>query len=37
MKDYRALGAAERQQYHNPIDGDYRLQALRETLRPLVG
>jgi hypothetical protein len=37
MKDYRALGATERRQYHNPIDGDYRLQTLRETLRPLVG
>lgn len=37
MKDYRALNSAERQQYHNPLDGDYRLQTLRETLRPLVG
>jgi hypothetical protein len=37
MKDYRALGSADRELYHNPLDGDYRLQTLRETLRPLVG
>jgi hypothetical protein len=37
MRDYRALGPAERELYHNPLDGDYRLQTLRETLRPLVG
>lgn len=37
MKDYRALNDAERAVYHNPLDGDYRLQSLRETLRPLVG
>jgi hypothetical protein len=36
MKDYRALTQAERDIYHNPLDGDYRLNALTETLRPLL-
>jgi hypothetical protein len=37
MKDYRALSPTDRDRYHNPLDGDYRLQTLRETLKPLVG
>jgi hypothetical protein len=37
MKDYRELTPAERDLYHNPLDGDYRLDALTELLRPLLG
>ena len=37
MKDYRAMTAAERETYHNPIDGDYRLAALTRLLKPLLG
>ena len=37
MKDYRSLTPAERDTYHNPLDGDYRLTALTELLRPLLG
>ncbi len=37
MKDYRALTAAERATYHNPLDGDYRLAALTRLLRPVLG
>jgi hypothetical protein len=36
MKDYRAMTAAERERYHNPLDGDYRLAALTRLLRPLL-
>ena len=36
MKDFRAMTPAERGLYHNPLDGDYRLLALKEVLRPLV-
>ena len=36
MRDFRAMSPAERSQYHNPLDGDYRLQALKDVLRPLV-
>ena len=36
MKDYRAMTAAERETYHNPIDGDYRLAALTRLLKPLL-
>ena len=37
MKDYRAMTAAERETYHNPLDGDYRLAALTRLLKPLLG
>ena len=36
MKDYRTLSPAERDTYHNPLDGDYRLDALSELLKPLL-
>ena len=36
MKDYRALTQPERDTYHNQLDGDYRLKALTETLRPVL-
>ncbi len=36
MKDYRALSPAERETYHNPLDGDYRLNVLSELLKPLL-
>jgi hypothetical protein len=36
MKDYRQLAPAERDLYHNGLDGKYRLKALTETLRPLL-
>jgi hypothetical protein len=37
MKDYRSLTPAERDAYHNALDGDYRLTVLTELLRPLLG
>lgn len=37
MKDYRSLSPAQRDTYHNPLDGDYRLNALTELLKPLLG
>jgi hypothetical protein len=37
MKDLRAMTPAERDLYHNALDGEYRLTALRELLDPLVG
>lgn len=36
MKDYRALTQPERDTYHNPLDGDYRLEALTKMLSPLL-
>ena len=37
MQDFRAMTPAERALYHNPLDGRYRLDALRDVLKPLVG
>jgi hypothetical protein len=37
MKDFRTLTQVERDTYHNPLDGDYRLNALSELLKPLLG
>ncbi len=36
MKPYRELTAADRGLYHNPLDGNYRLDTLTELLRPLL-
>ncbi len=36
MKDYRALSTAERDTYHNPLDGEYRLNAITELLKPVL-
>jgi hypothetical protein len=36
MKSYRDLTPAERRLYHNPIDGAYRLNALRELMASVV-
>jgi hypothetical protein len=36
MKDYRALSTAERETYHNPLDGEYRLNAITELLKPVL-
>jgi hypothetical protein len=32
-----ALTQPERDTYHNPLDGDYRLNALTEMLKPVLG
>ena len=36
MRDYRTLSPTERETYHNSLDGDYRIDALSELLKPVL-
>ena len=36
MKPFQELSPAERDVYHNPLDGRYRLQTLTELLKPVL-
>ena len=35
-RDYRTLSPTERETYHNSLDGDYRIDALSELLKPIL-